>query len=159
VSFATYIGGSSNESARAISLDPSGNILIAGVTTTTTLPTTSGVAQAGYAGGTTDPITGDAFVAKLNPAGTALVWITYLGGSMDDAAFGMAVDAQGSSYLTGMTNSTNFPVMNAAYSTFRGAKGNILNPMGDAFVTKLNSSGQIVYSTYFGGTSDDLRSG
>lgn len=156
VSFATYIGGSSNESARAIGLDPSGNILIAGVTTTTTLPTASGVAQPGYAGGTTDTITGDAFVAKLNPAGTALVWITYLGGSMDDVAFGMAVDAQGSSYLTGMTNSTNFPVMNAAYSTFRGARGNILNPMGDAFVTKLNSSGQLVYSTYFGGTSDDM---
>jgi uncharacterized protein (TIGR03437 family) len=156
VSFATYIGGSSNESARAIGLDPSGNILIAGVTTTTTLPTASGVAQPGYAGGTTDTITGDAFVAKLNPAGTALVWITYLGGSMDDVAFGMAVDAQGSAYITGMTNSTNFPVKNAAYSTFLGARGNILNPMGDAFVTKLNSSGQLVYSTYFGGTSDDV---
>jgi uncharacterized protein (TIGR03437 family) len=155
VTFATYWGGPSNEAARGIAVDASGNIYVAGYTTSNSLATTAGTAQTGYGGNTQDSITGDAFILKLNAAGTSAIWLTYLGGQQDDVASGIALDGSGNIYVTGMTNSTNFPTRNAQNATYLGARGNILNPMGDAFLTKLNSSGTIVYSTYFGGTGDD----
>lgn len=155
VAFATFIGGPGNESVHGLALDSNGNIIVAGVTSSTNLPTISTVVQPGYNGSTQDTITGDAFIASLQPSGSAVNWITYLGGSADDLAYGVAVDSSNNIYITGMTNSTNFPVKNAAYGTFLGAGGNKLNPLGDAFLTKLNSAGQLVYSTYFGGSADD----
>jgi len=155
VAFATFIGGAGNDSAHAIAVDTLGNILIAGVTSSISLPTTAGVAQTGFNGTTQDTITGDAFVASLNPAGSALNWVTYLGGNADDLAYGIATDSSNNVYVTGMTNSPNFPVKNAAYGSFLGAGGNKLNPLGDAFLTKLSSAGALVYSTYFGGSADD----
>ena len=156
VAFATFLGGAGNDSVHALAIDGSGNILVAGVTSTTTFPTVAGLAQPGYSGTSSgDTITGDGFVASMNPAGTALNWITYLGGNQDDLVYGIALDSTGSAYLTGMTNSPNFPVKNASYANFLGQGGNRLNPLGDAFLTKLNASGQLVYSTYFGGSADD----
>jgi uncharacterized protein (TIGR03437 family) len=159
ISFGTFLGGSSNDSARGIALDSSGNVLIAGNTTSATLATSPTVAQPSYGGSTSDTITGDAFVAKLNSTGSALMWITYLGGGDDDAATSIAVDAGGNSYITGMTLSANFPVKNAQTPTYRGGGGNRLIPMGDAFVTKLSATGQLVYSTYLGGSADDWGMG
>jgi hypothetical protein len=91
---------------------------------------------------------GDAFVAQLNPTGSALVYSTYLGGSAYDTGGGIAVDSSGNAYVTGDTVSTNFPTMNP----FQPANGG----GDDAFVTKLNPSGSsLVYSTYLGGSRLD----
>lgn len=156
VSLASFVGGSGNDASAGIAVDGQGNIVVGGVTSSANLPTKSASAQPGYGGDIQgDTITGDAFVAQLNPTGTTLNWITYLGGSGDDVGYGIAADSTGNAYITGMTNSTNFPVQNAVFGQYLGAGGNVLNPMGDAFVTKLNSSGQLVYSTYFGGSQDD----
>ncbi len=95
-------------------------------------------------------------MAQLNPSGSAVNWFTYLGGNADDVALGIAVDVGGNVYITGMTNSTNFPTKNANNPNFSGSGGNRLNPMGDIFLTKLSgAAGQLVYSTYFGGSQDD----
>src|SRR2546422_244520 len=95
----------------------------------------------------------DAFVTKLNAAGSALVYSTYLGGSGDDESFGIAVDALGNAYVAGFTDSSNFPTTALAFrTTSRGG--------GDAFVTKLNATGSaLVYSTYLGGSDLDAALG
>ena len=103
---------------------------------------TAGAYQTVNAGGN------DAFVAKLNAAGSALVYATYLGGSGDDRGLGIAVDGSGNAYVTGVTASTNFPTLNAYQSAYGGN--------GDAFVTKFNASGSaLLYSTYLGGSGSD----
>ena len=103
---------------------------------------------------TTNPFQGakgaqqDAFVAKINPTGTAWVYSTYLGGNNVDEGNAIAVDASGSAYVTGYTASTNFPLS----SPFRGSN----TASVDAFVTKLNPAGSaLVYSTYLGGSATD----
>ena len=155
--YSTYLGGSQNEAARGIAADNSGNVYIVGYTTSRNLPVTSGALQTTYGGSSSAYHTGDAFVAKINPAGTALVYCTYIGGSGDDIGLGIAVDDTGNAYVTGYTNSPNFPVTKGAFQTsFKGSGGNAWEPGGDAFVTKINPSGSgLVYSTYLGGSLDD----
>ena len=86
---------------------------------------------------------------KLNPSGTALLYATYIGGSGDDRAAAIAVNASGQAYVTGSTASTNFPLLLPLRTTLGGAK--------TAFVLKLNATGnQLLYSTYLGGTNYDL---
>ena len=87
----------------------------------------------------------DAFVTKLNPAGSALVYSTYLGGIGWDGGRGIAVDSLGNAYVAGQTGSNNFPTTPGAYQTTHGGND-------DAFVAKINASGSLVYSTYLGGT-------
>jgi uncharacterized protein (TIGR03437 family) len=95
----------------------------------------------------------NAFVTKLTPAGNALAYSTYLGGSGTDAAYGIAVDAAGSAYVTGSATSTNFPTTRSAYQT------SIPGP-SSVFVTKLAATGQaLAYSTYLGGNTDDYGAG
>jgi uncharacterized protein (TIGR03437 family) len=156
MNYASYYGGAGNDFSRAIGADSAGNVYIAGATSTPALKTTPGVLQPAYGGETTDVYTGDAFIAKFTPAG-ALVYVTYLGGSADDLATGIAVDAAGNVYVTGYTNSLNFPTTTGAFqSSFGGFGGNSCNPLGDAFVAKVNPSGtQLIYSTYLGGSLDD----
>ena len=90
----------------------------------------------------------DAFVARINPSGSALVYSTYLGGSKAEEGWDIAVTSEGSAYVTGFTNSADFPVMNAIDPTFDGTS--------DAFVARINPSGStFVYSTYLGGSKDD----
>jgi uncharacterized protein (TIGR03437 family) len=160
LAYATYLGGTNNEAARAIGLDGAGNVYIAGYTTSNNLPVSRTAAQSSYGGHTTNFMTGDAFVAKFNPSGV-MVYLTYLGGSGDDVASAIAVDAAGNTYVTGYTNSRNFPVsVNALQATYAGAGGNDLVKFGDAFVTKLSPNGdQMLYSTYFGGQLDELALG
>jgi photosystem II stability/assembly factor-like uncharacterized protein len=95
----------------------------------------------------------DAFVAKVNPTGSALIYSTYLGGSLDDLGFGIAVDANGNASVTGGTRSMNFPTANALQPMFGGG-------FSDAFVAKLNADGRtFVYSTYLGGNHSDAGFG
>jgi hypothetical protein len=114
---------------------------VAGQTSSTNFPTASPYQLA--AGGAVD-----AFVTKLNLAGSALVYSTYLGGTGDDFGNAIAIDASGNAYVAGQTSSSNFPTA----SPYQGAKG----ASSDAFVTKLNSTGSAVYSTYLGGNLADI---
>jgi hypothetical protein len=140
--YSTYLGGSAG--ASGIAVDALGNAYVTGIINSTTFPTTPGAFQRTFGDGTQD-----AFVTKLNPTGAALVYSTYLGGSRVDQGSGIAVDAAGNAYVTGITLSSDFPTTPGAFQTaFGGARG-------DAFVTKLNPTGSaLVYSTYLGGSSD-----
>ena len=168
--FSTYLGGSLDDLAIGIALDPSGNIYISGATLSSDFPTTPGAFQTKFGGHGTYPndqffvITGDAFVAKLDLTGSKLLYSTYLGGSRDDFAIGLAVDATGAAYVTGFTSSVNFPTTAGAYSrTYKGPPklSELLNFLaGDVFVTKLNPAGsQLAFSTLIGGVNDDGGTG
>ena len=139
--YSTYLGGSGDEIGYDIALDSTGNMYIAGSTTSANFPT-AGAFQSTAPGGL------DAFITKLNPAGSALVYSTYLGGSGSDAALAIAVDSAGNAYVTGVTSSTTFPTANALQGTIGG--------LSDTFVTKLNAAGSaLVYSTYLGGSGNE----
>jgi hypothetical protein len=103
--FSTYMGGSGVDVGNAIALDSSGAIYVAGYTYSTDFPVTAGALQTANAGSC------DAFLFKLSPAGDALLYATYLGGSGADTASGVALDASGNVYLAGWTLSSNFPVV------------------------------------------------
>ncbi len=138
--YSTYLGGGGDDRGLAVAVDASGNAYVTGLTTSTNFPTANAV-QATFAGGGRD-----VFVAKLNAAGAALAYSTYLGGSGFEDASGIALDGQGSAYVTGFTTSANFPTVNAFQSTLRNGSGN-------GFVTKLNPLGSaFAYSTYLGGS-------
>ena len=110
LSFSTYFGGNSSDAAWSIALDTNGFMYIAGQTLSTQFYPTSGAFQTNFAGG---GVTGDAFVAKLTTNGQSLIYFTYLGGSADDIAYALTVDAAGHAYVAGTTDSANFPVTNA----------------------------------------------
>ncbi|MBZ5624732.1 MAG: SBBP repeat-containing protein, partial [Acidobacteriia bacterium] len=115
LSYSTLLGGSSSDAATALAVDSTGAAYIAGFTASYDFPAAN-PEQNFNAGGN------DAFVAKLNPSGNGLVYCTYLGGRGDDRAYGIAVDAAGSAYVTGSTTSTNFPARNSIQATLKGAK-------------------------------------
>ena len=139
--YSTYLGGSLSDEGQGIDIDAGGNAYVTGVTSSTNFPTSVGAFDTTHNGGN------DAFVAKLSPTGSALVYSTYLGGSNTDNANGIAVDAVGSAYVTGLAVSSNFPTTLGAFDPSGGF---------DAFVTKLNAAGSgLVYSTYLGGTGAD----
>ncbi len=114
--FSTLLGGSGNDgyNAAGIALDADGNVYVTGQTDSKDFPTTPGAAQPTFGGGGPYSNSGDAFVAKLNPTGTALLWSTYLGGFLDDNATGITVDSNRNVYVTGNTASLNFPTRQAA---------------------------------------------
>jgi hypothetical protein len=144
----------------AIAVDVNGNAYVTGTTYSANFPTTAGAFQTSYAGGYTGYSTGDAFVTKLDPTGSALVYSTYLGGSDGgESSAGIVVDAGGNAYVTGTTNSTNFPTTADAFQlTYAG--GYDVYTFRDAFVTKLDPTGSaLVYSTYLGGSKVDSGNG
>ncbi|MBM3753930.1 MAG: hypothetical protein FJW38_08120 [Acidobacteria bacterium] len=157
--YATYVGGSGNEVATAIAVDGQGAAYVGGVTNSVNFPVTQGAFQTAYGGaqGQTDFNVGDAFVLKLNPAGTSLVYNTLLGGRQNEVLFGIAVDSQGSAYVTGSTASSNFPTTaRAAQRNYGGAGGEARIVAGDGFVSKLAPNGQsLVFSTFLGGARDE----
>jgi uncharacterized protein (TIGR03437 family) len=164
--YLTYLGGSGNDGAVALAVDASGNAYVAGATTSTDFPVmNASQPKFGGMGGAAVVRTGDAFVVKLDPTGSQLLYSTYLGGKMDDIATAIAIDTAGNAYVAGATVSPNFPTTASAYQkTLRGAGGEPIRPStgqpgwepGDAFVTKFDPSGQVLYSTEFGGTLDDV---
>lgn len=143
--YSTFLGSSDTngyEFGGDIAIDSSRNVYVTGGTTSASFPLANPY-QANYGGGSFD-----VFVAKLNPTATAFVYSTYLGGSGYDNYPSMAVDNSGNAYITGETNSPNFPQVQSRQPVLGGTV--------DAFVTKLNNTGnQILYSTYHGGTNVD----
>ena len=141
LSYSTYLGGGTDDFAHGIAVDSAGNAYVVGETTSINFPNASGVSQA--LGGSRD-----VFVTKLNSSGTGLVYSTYLGGSGEDVGNAIAVDATGNAYITGITQSGDFPVTSGVFQpALAGTK--------DAFVTKLDSTGStIAYSSYLGGAAN-----
>lgn len=160
VIYSTYLGGTGDLLARGglddavtgIAVDAAGNAYVTGLTTALDFPTVNPFQGTKGGGGI---FGSDAFVAKINPSGSALIYSTYLGGGaggVGDSGNAIAVDAAGSAYVTGQANSTDFPVFNAIQGTSGGG--------GDAYVAKLSPSGSaLVYSTYLGGSSLDQGNG
>jgi hypothetical protein len=151
IQFSTYLGGSGDDSPFYMDVDRFGSVYVAGCTTSTDFPTTPDSLQSTFAGGTFGgTFDGDAFVTKLNPQGSAVVYSTYLGGAGDDCGLGIAVNPLGVAYLTGQTSSTDFPTTSRAFQPSFGG-GNL-----DGFVAKLSADGSVlIYSTYLGGSGDD----
>jgi len=144
LSYSTYIGGSGVDIPEWSTLDKNRNLYIAGFTSSIDFPTSAGTFQGSHAGGTWD-----AFVAKLNSTGSALVYSTYIGGSGDDFATGISVTQNGGAVFCGITTSSNFPTKSAVQNNFAGGPT-------DAFVTALDPTGaHLIYSTYLGGSGDD----
>ena len=137
--YSTFLGGEGIDEGLGIAVD-SGDAYVTGLTQSSDFPLLS--AWQKTLGGTQN-----AFVSQLNPAGTALVYSTYLGGSLTDAATSVAVDQNGNAYLTGQTSSPNFPVVNPTQATIGG--GN------DAFVSEINVAGTLLFSTYLGGSLNE----
>ena len=136
--YSTYLGGSEFETSHGLAVDASGQAIVVGFTGSSDFPTTAQAFQRD--GGR------DAFASKLAADGRSLIFSTYLGGSQDDQARGVALDAAGAVYLTGFTRSTDFPT-----------RGSLQSAAGDssAFVSKLSPDGRaLVYSTYLGGSND-----
>ncbi|MGD1713843.1 SBBP repeat-containing protein [Dapis sp. BLCC M172] len=150
--FSDLIGGSNLEEGTGITIDNQGNTYITGSTNSIDFPITPNAVQNSFGGG--DEFgNGDAFVAKYSPDGT-LIYATYIGGSGGDFGTDIAVDITGDIYVTGNTNSIDFPTVNALQNTYGGGEFS-----GDAFVVKLSNDGSnILYSTYLGGQDNDFSS-
>jgi beta-propeller repeat-containing protein len=154
--YSTYIGGTSNDGGGAIAVDSSGSAYVTGNTSSSDFPTTPGAFQTTFAG---PAGAGDAFVTKLNPTGSALLYSTFLGGNGDDVGIGIAIDAIGNAYVAGGTSSTNFPTTPGAFqTTCRAQRCTPFTGTGAGFVTKLNPTGTaVVYSTYLSGSNGDTN--
>ncbi len=143
--YAGYLGGSGDDQGRSIAVDASGNVYVAGLTTSTE----KSFLMTGSLGPVFNGAT-DAFIAKINSTGTAVTYSGFVGGSGIDEAYGIAVDASGSAYVTGRTTSTEatFPELVGPDLSFNGAI--------DAFVAKVNPAGSALdYAGYIGGSGDD----
>jgi hypothetical protein len=157
---AVIMGG---QTGPAIAVDGAGNVYVTGSTSSANFPTTPGAFQTHLAnppgrGPTT--IDSDAYVTKINPTGTALIYSTYLGGNNLDGGAGIVVDSSGNAYVTGWSQSTNFPTLNPIQA--QKASGNDLwnDPNSDVFVAALNSAGSgLLFSTYLGGSGADYGFG
>ena len=139
----TFVGGSDTDYADAIAIDSSGNVYVTGRVLSTNYPTTGGAYDTTYNGSR------DVFVSKLNNGLTALSSSTFIGGSISDSATAIAIDGLGNVYVTGNTQSTDYPTTGGAYDTTH-------NGFDDVFVSKLNNGlTALSSSTFIGGASYD----
>jgi hypothetical protein len=152
--YSTFLGGSATDNAAGIAVDSSGNAYVTGQTDSSDFPTTTGAFQRNK------PSTGfntAAFVTKLSPSGSALVYSSFLGGSLSDTGTAIAVDSSGRASVTGLVNSKNFPVTFGAPQPTGDYTFGII---GDAFVTTFAADGSsLVFSTYLGGKLLDQGTG
>jgi hypothetical protein len=147
LSYSTYLGGSSYDYGYGIAVDSNGSVYVTGRTNSTDFPVTTKSSGGG--------VYSDVFIAKLAADGQSLLYSTYLGGSNNDAGYGIAVDSTGHAYVTGYTSSTDFPTQNA----FQSSKPSPAS-YDSAFVTELSADGSaLVYSTYLGGSNSDYGQG
>lgn len=143
--YSTYLGGTNTDTGTAIAVDREGNAYITGDTSSNDFPVVNPfqATKAGFV---------DGFVTKINAAGSALVYSTYLGGSDQDSSRSIAVDCAGHAYVTGLTRSTDFPTQNPFQASLAGSN--------DVFVTKFNVTGNsLIFSTYLGGQASDIGRG
>ncbi len=152
--YSTYLGPGTGPQGSGLAVDASGNVYLAGETDSPDFPTTTGAVQRAFRGGNNERYGGnDVYVAKLNPAGNALVYSTYLGGTGSDWALALALDSAGRAFVTGQTKSNDFPTTPGAFQSTNGGGW-------DTFILELNEAGSaLVYSTLIGGTQDDLGFG
>src|SRR5262249_47419269 len=145
--YSTYLHGSGSDYGFGITVDVTSNAYVTGPTFSSDFPTTAGDFQTALTGSS------DAFVSKLSPAGSALVYSTFLGGSGQQGGYGIAIDASGNAHVTGLTTSSDFPTTPDAFQNSYGRND-------DVFVTKFDATGSaLLYSTYLGGTKQDFSSG
>jgi uncharacterized repeat protein (TIGR02543 family) len=143
--YSTYLGGSGGDGGNDLAVDSEGAAYVTGTTESENFPTKNAI-QGGYGGGE------DAFIAKVNSSGNAIIYSTYLGGYGQEYGNNIAVDSEGAAYVAGDTNSADFPTKNAIQGGYGGGE--------DAFIAKVNSSGNaIIYSTYLGGSGQDSGRG
>jgi Bacterial Ig-like domain (group 3)/Beta-propeller repeat len=133
--YSTYVGGSGGDSPTGVAVDSAGNAYVTGQTNSLNFPGAPGNGKF------------QNFVVKLNASGNSVLYSTYVSGSGTELSRGIAVDGSGDAYISGYTNSTDFPVKNALQSTNHGGY--------DAFVAELDPNGNLLYSTYLGGSKDD----
>ncbi|MEM4326260.1 MAG: SBBP repeat-containing protein, partial [Candidatus Pacearchaeota archaeon] len=146
--YSTYLGGSIDDNSYSIAVNNTGEVYVAGKTSSVNYDVTPGVFQIFNNGAD------DVFVTKLNSSGNSLVFSTYIGGTSGETANAIDIDALGDIYITGMTISNNYPTTSGVFQSTHG--GGIT----DAFITKLNSTGSsLVYSTYIGGNASDWGEG
>jgi hypothetical protein len=144
--YSTFIGGDAFDYSYAIAADNSGNAYVTGKTQSQNFPTTPGAFDT-----TKNSVAWDMFVCKLNPAGSALVYSTFLGGSYLQEGYGITADNAGNAYVTGHTESPDFPTTSSAFDTSFNGGGS------DTFISKLNATGSaLIYSTFIGGNYEDF---
>ncbi len=149
--YSTFLGGNVTDFGQGIAIDSAGNAYITGYTDSHDFP----VSPTGFSTTLRSSTNSNVFVSKLNASGSALLYSTYLGGSIDDEGYGIAIDSAGDAFVTGYTLSPNFPVTsNALSTTFIGGSNS------EAFVSELNSTGtSLLYSTFLGGSGGDQATG
>jgi len=140
--YATYLGGSGDDEAWSVKIDATGNTYLTGDTTSNDFPATTGAYRTTNSGAT------DGFIARFDNTGNR-IWATYFGGNSDENSYSIAIDPAGNSYVTGFTDSGNFPTQNAFQGTYRGGD--------DAFVLKLNSSERNWYTPPFSAAQATTR--
>lgn len=155
VSYGTYLGGDGRDAAYAVAVDADGSVYVTGSTESADFPTHASAFQRGHAGGSQPS---DVFVTKLNAAGTAVAYSTFLGGARDDTALAIAVDAQGVAYITGTTYSPDFPTTPGVLSREFGDPS--WDIRGDGFLVKLGVNGsELAFSTYLPASEGDMVTG
>jgi len=149
LTYSSYLGGSGDEDVLDMTIDGVGNAFVPGPTSSTDFPTTPGAFQTAFGGGELD-----GYLVKVNTAGSALVYSSYLGGSGFDLAGAVRVDRGGNAHIPGITGSTDFPITRDAFQPTYGG-----GPT-DAFVLSLNKSGsKVLFSSFIGGSGEDGSAG
>ncbi|MFX0092502.1 MAG: SBBP repeat-containing protein [Candidatus Hodarchaeota archaeon] len=145
LAYSTYLGGSSNEDVTELVLDATGNIIVAGTTSSIDFPTAQAF-QGSSSGGS------DAFIAKISGDGQTLLFATYLGGSDEEFLFSIDIDSADNIVITGSTASSDYPIQNAFQNSKKG--------VWDQFITKISPDGRsLIFSTFFGGSNDERGGG
>jgi hypothetical protein len=148
--YSTYLGGSGEDQARAIAVDPNGSAYVTGRTQSSDFPSRNPF-QAKYGGGI------DAFVSKVSPDGSDLLFSSFLGGNAVEVGRDIAVDPLGNAYVAGRTVSPNFPATSKAFQTVYGGTGPF--GQGDGFAAKISPNGLLMYATFLGGTDGEIAAG